>query len=90
MIGFICMIKLYDKKPTSKNIQNWIDKYRHRYPEKFKPEIYMELDSLDMFDKETRFCVVDKRFKSMWERRRKFSLVMISFGLFLQIMPFVL
>ena len=72
-----------------KNIQDWINKYKHRFPEKFKPEIYMELEQQDMFDKEKHYFVVDKRFKSSWEFRRKFSLVMISFGLFLQIMPFL-
>ncbi len=83
------MIKYYDKKPKIKEINNWVEKYKSRYPEKFKPTIMMELEPEDVFDGSKRFFPVDQRFKNEWEFRRKFPLGMIIFGLFLLILQMI-
>jgi hypothetical protein len=89
MTGFVLMIKYYDKKPKLQDIQKWTDKYKIRYPEKYNPEILMQLEPTDMFSEIKSFYPVDKRFRRYWEIRRKSPLFLILFGLFLQIMPFV-
>ena len=88
MIGFILMIRYFDKKPKLEIVQKMIAKEKNRRPDDIKYEVEIDLES-EQGGKRIPMCVPYGVFRDL-EIRRKSGLFFILFGLALQIIPFVL
>jgi hypothetical protein len=88
MIGFVLMIKYYDKKPKLDEVKKMIAKEKTRHPDDFKYEVEIDLEAEQGGRRIP--MLVPKGVAIDLEIRRKFPLFLILFGLFLQIMPIVL
>ena len=87
IIGFVLMIKYYDKKPKLDEVKKMIDKEKTKHPDDLKYESEIDLEPEQGGRRIP--MLVPKGIANHLGIRRKSGLFFILFGLCLQILPFV-
>lgn len=87
IIGFVFMLKYWDKKPNLTEIHKMLDKEKTKHPEGMKYDTEIELAPFMTDGGSDPMNVTKNIFHTLWFRSR-IPIFLILVGLFMQLLPF--